>query len=1130
VIVFAIAVGLSLVVGAGTVSPATAAGSKLTGTASGPAGPLVGVGVYLYAASAQSLVASTTTDANGTLVFGSIASGTYRLLVWPADPTLPATWYPAAATWATASDITVSADATEPISIVLAPAARIVGHVHDGEIGLRGISVWITRHDGSLAAVKSTDANGEYVVPSLHAGTYKVAFVDPTEVYAAGAHWLDGADAGSATPLTVDAGATFRADQRLYLPADQPVPPYAGDVTEPRVAVIGDSITQMSTSAIQTALAPIATPAVRGINNQRIDQLQPVAERFAATDPDQVVIALGANDAMQGWPLVESEAALETMISSFPRADCIGVVTVDDHTANASANEHAAALNTYVRSLPDRYTNVETIDWEQIRGSYLAAGSPDGEWTTDTLHLNSIGQAAYASAMRSLVADCTPAAAEPTVVTRSYEAGAGPWHVQSLIVESTGGTYRLQYQGRTTAALDALAPACDADPQTETCAPTSVQGALAAVGAPAVVTDGPRDGVESASVRYTITFDDPNAPRLLPVDVQLTPADAIASVDCVFCVDTEVAPPVNANGAAVIYAHGGGFISGDRSADGWPDARARLAAAGYRTYSINYRLLNPAMFDVKPFGELCDWSMPTKTAGCQAWLDAADNASADLNRAVSWVRAIAATDGVDPNRVAVIGASAGAIAALHNHYAPADPNGQPNATISLSGIMDTARQTSAAGPVMLFSFAGSDPAYAGQFLDGIDAQQRNEEIIAAAGGTGNTAHLRSYPGQGHDINAGSPFFDDMMATALAFLDQSLRSPSPSTTLGGTWLGEPTGFALGQGQSAGHIAGSPPQPLGGDFNGDGNDDVIWHTRDGQADMLWYGSPDGVWHDPKEWDSDATTYAPAIAVGADRDGIVGDFDGDGSSDIIWYQPATGIDTELWNGQTTGGFAKSMLGDLPSGLTFTSADLDGDHRDDLVVHDAANGTASLWQSGTEEPFRVAHSNSTMGDDVRPVIGDFTGDGIPDVYWQNEMANPLWVPDASGNLTQASAPSIGVNHEATVGDIDGNGADDVIWYDPTTGADTQVWFGQHDASFLVANAGALPPGLHWYLADMDDEPADDLIAYAPAYRASAAFLNNGVGQFGVVFLNTDLPSSATEPFIADLNGDGRADLTWPF
>ncbi|MEA2513672.1 MAG: hypothetical protein QOJ59_3159 [Thermomicrobiales bacterium] len=85
---------------------------------------------------------------------------------------------------------------------------------------------------------------------------------------------------------------------------------------------------------------------------------------------------------------------------------------------------------------------------------------------------------------------------------------------------------------------------------------------------------------------------------------------------------------------AVVVVHGGGLVQGTRWDHG--EAAVGLAQAGYATFSIEYRLFSSA----------------DPTTRWPAQLD-------DVQRAVRWVRANAATYGVDPDRIGAFGFSSG---------------------------------------------------------------------------------------------------------------------------------------------------------------------------------------------------------------------------------------------------------------------------------------------------------------------------------------------------------------------------------------------------------------------------------------------------------------------------------------
>lgn len=110
-------------------------------------------------------------------------------------------------------------------------------------------------------------------------------------------------------------------------------------------------------------------------------------------------------------------------------------------------------------------------------------------------------------------------------------------------------------------------------------------------------------------------------------------------------------------GPVVVLVHGGGWAGGN-----WRQLRAYanwLADNGYRAVCISYRLAPPARWDVAPF---------------------------DVIDAVRWVEAHAGELGVDPDRIALFGSSAGGHLALL--AASLDEQPRPRAVVSMYGPVD----------------------------------------------------------------------------------------------------------------------------------------------------------------------------------------------------------------------------------------------------------------------------------------------------------------------------------------------------------------------------------------------------------------------------------------------------------
>ncbi len=129
-----------------------------------------------------------------------------------------------------------------------------------------------------------------------------------------------------------------------------------------------------------------------------------------------------------------------------------------------------------------------------------------------------------------------------------------------------------------------------------------------------------------------------------------------------------------ATGAAVIVAPGGGFVTLSMENEGWDVARA-LAKEGVAAFVLKYRLnQTPASLDA-----YADSMRRPRTGPLPGGSPAAGAAAAglkpqldDARAAFALVRARAEKWGIDPDRIGMIGFSAGAMLTMTTEYAVAD--------------------------------------------------------------------------------------------------------------------------------------------------------------------------------------------------------------------------------------------------------------------------------------------------------------------------------------------------------------------------------------------------------------------------------------------------------------------------
>jgi hypothetical protein len=246
---------------------------------------------------------------------------------------------------------------------------------------------------------------------------------------------------------------------------------------------------------------------------------------------------------------------------------------------------------------------------------------------------------------------------------------------------------------------------------------------------------------------------------------------------------------------------------------------------------------------------------------------------------------------------------------------------------------------------------------------------------------------------------------------------------------------------------------------GDFNYDGTADVLWHNPTTGAAETWQ-LHDGNWSQSVDLGSHGAGWQVAG---------IGDFDGDGTSDVLWRESATGK-LDAWAMQD-GQWAKSTdLGSHGADWTVLGVgDFNGDGTDDVMFQNTTTGAVDEWvmangnwsKSISLGSHDIAYSSSA--------IGDFDGDGTDDVLWQNPTTGAVeqWHMQ-NGNW--AGSVDLGAHNTAydlsAVNDFNGDGMSDVLWRDTASGhvdgwvMDNGQWFasvslGAFDPAYALAGTG---------------------------------------------------------------------------
>lgn len=376
--------------------------------------------------------------------------------------------------------------------------------------------------------------------------------------------------------------------------------------------------------------------------------------------------------------------------------------------------------------------------------------------------------------------------------------------------------------------------------------------------------------------------------------------------------------------------------------------------------------------------------------------------------------------------------------------------------------------------------------------------------------------------------------------SVSFLDTSFSNGVlGSAPLGAAVAGR--GWLVSQTPAAG---GTPLFETTGDFNGDGIPDLAIAFQSSSytaAVSILLGTGNG-----------AFTAGPTIQTTAPLDYtypymITGDFNGDGKTDIVILTPAMGLTSDsvitlLNSGNGTFTQSKSSVvyapgpvgGDYISG-SMVAADFNGDGKLDLaVVGDYVNtGGVTIMLGNGDGTFNAVTPNFAVSQGFNVVgVGDFNGDGIPDVVASQYFSpggTTVLLGNGDGTLTpvaQNLSTSTFVRSIVT-GDFNGDGKIDVAFgYNTGVG----VYLGNGDGTFTLSSASPTTgTGMNLVAGDFNGDGKLDLAGLNTYSGVVDLFVGGGDGTFTEADTRPLLNQStytASSIVAADFNGDGTTDL----
>ncbi|WP_441238275.1 FG-GAP-like repeat-containing protein [Bradyrhizobium sp. 930_D9_N1_4] len=250
---------------------------------------------------------------------------------------------------------------------------------------------------------------------------------------------------------------------------------------------------------------------------------------------------------------------------------------------------------------------------------------------------------------------------------------------------------------------------------------------------------------------------------------------------------------------------------------------------------------------------------------------------------------------------------------------------------------------------------------------------------------------------------------------------------------------------------------------GDLNGDGKTDLLFLNSTTHGVAIW------------QLDGTKVTAAPQIgtinAAGGWSYTGIGDFNGDGKTDLLFLNPTThGV--AIWQMDGTKITAAPQIGTINAagGWSYTgSGDFNGDGKTDLLFLNATTRGVAIWQlNGTQITASSQVGTSAAGWHFQDT-GDFDGDGKADLLWINDSTHDatVWLMNGNQIATNRSIGTINAAagwHYDGLRDFNGDAKTDLLFENSTTHG-LAVWLMNGTQVTANSQIGVVNAAADWHL-----------------------------------------------------------------
>ena len=213
--------------------------------------------------------------------------------------------------------------------------------------------------------------------------------------------------------------------------------------------------------------------------------------------------------------------------------------------------------------------------------------------------------------------------------------------------------------------------------------------------------------------------------------------------------------------------------------------------------------------------------------------------------------------------------------------------------------------------------------------------------------------------------------------------------------------------------------------GVDYSHDGRSDVIWQNASGVVAMWNYGANNS----RTDYSVSQTGVAGAHLIGTSA---WLDINGDGHNDMLWDGPNGALTAWIWNGTDAVSYTSEQIATTSNVVAV--GDFDGDGRTD-VLNLSDSQTFTIWDNlgaNSHDTFGSLIVNSAVWNVAG--VGDFNADTKADIVWRNAVTNDVVIfqsqpGQSAGYAGQDLTPGPVLAHRGR-GRHERRRKADIVWY----------------------------------------------------------------------------------------------------